>query len=233
MQAIDCDLWRVHGPDVRLPGGPRMPMYATVARLADRTLAIYNPCKLDDATAAAIEREGEVAHVIAPNLLHHLYAGEAIARWPRATLHAPTGLAAKRADLPRARPLTDPEPAWQSTLETLALVGVPKIDETIMFHRASGTLVCADFLFNVTAPANLRTRLLLRLTGTGGGELRQSRMWKLLAKDKPALAAAFAQALDWPIRQVAPVHGPHVVIDSATLAPKLRISPLRKLLGSR
>ncbi|HVK85841.1 MAG TPA: DUF4336 domain-containing protein [Kofleriaceae bacterium] len=233
MQAIDGDLWRVQGPDARLPGGARLPVYATVARLADRTLAIYNPCKLDDAAAAAIEREGEVAHVIAPNLLHHLYAGQAMARWPRATLHAPPGLAAKRADLPRARSLTDPEPAWRDALEALRLAGVPKIDETIVFHRASGTLVCADFLFHVTAPANLRTRLLLRLTGTGGGELRQSRMWKLLVKDKVALGAAFAQALEWPIRQVAPVHGPHVVIDSASLAPRLRISPLRKLLGSQ
>jgi hypothetical protein len=225
MQTIGPDLWHVQGPDVGLPGGARLPVYATVARLADRTLAIYSPCKLDEGMAAAIEREGEVAHVIAPNLLHHLYAGEALARWPRATLHAPPGLAAKRPDLPPARSLHDAAPPWQSTFDTLAIAGAPKVEETVLLHRASGTLVCADFVFNVTAPANLMTKLVLATTGTGGRELRQSRAWKLFAKDKAATRAAVAQLLAWPIRQVAPVHGPATEIDGAALAPRLRITP--------
>lgn len=233
MRPIAPDLWHVQGPDVRLPGGARLPLYTTVARLADRTLAVYSPCKLDDETAAAIEREGEVAHVIAPNLYHHLFAGKALARWPRATLHAPPGLAAKRPDLPRARPLTDPDPAWRTTFEPLALAGAPKLDETVLLHGASGTLVCADFVFHIRAPANLRTRLVVAMMGVGGGAVRQSRAWNLIAKDKPAVAAAFARVLDWPIRQVAPVHGPHAVIDSTALAGRLRIAPVKKLLGTR
>ncbi|MDX2093919.1 MAG: hypothetical protein SFX73_39155 [Kofleriaceae bacterium] len=225
MQTIAPDLWHVCGPDVRLPGGARLPLYAIVARLADRTLALYSPCKLDDAAAAAIEQEGEVAHVIAPNLLHNLYAGEALARWPRATLHAPPGLAAKRPDLPPSRSLHELEPAWQSTFETLAIAGAPKVDETVLLHRASGTLVCADFVFNVTEHANVMTKLVLAMTGTGGRELRQSRAWKMLAKDKPAIRGSVAQLLAWPIRQVAPVHGPAAAIDAAGLRARLRISP--------
>lgn len=225
MKTIGPDVWHVQGPDVRLPGGARMPLFATVARLPDRTLAIYSPCKLDDATAAAIEREGEVAHVIAPNLLHHLYAGEALARWPRATLHAPPGLAAKRPDLPPARSLHEAEPAWQGTFEPLAIAGAPKLDETVVLHIPSGTLLCADFLFHVTEPANSMTKLVLAMMGVGKRDLRQSRAWKMFAKDKAATKASVAQLLAWPIRQVAPVHGPATEIDAAALAPRLRIAP--------
>ena len=45
-----------------------------------------------------IEALGPVGHLFAPNLYHHVYAGEAQKRWPKARLHGASGLNRKRRD---------------------------------------------------------------------------------------------------------------------------------------
>jgi len=221
MKAIGDDIWRVSGPDFPLLGGARLPVASTIVRLPDRTVLVYAPVAFDDATVDGIAQLGEVAHVVAPNLLHHRFVGDALARWPRAALHAPAGLAAKRSDLPAARPLPEGDASWRASLEVISLSGAPKLDETVLFHRPSATLICADLVFHVTEPANLRTRLVLAAMGTGGGKLAQSRAWNTLAKDRSLLRPALERVLALPIAQVAPCHGPHLAIDAASLAPVL------------
>ena len=219
MRSIATDVWLLECGDVRMPVGVRMPLVTSVIRLPDRSLLVYSPAALDDLAAAEIDATGEVAHIVAPNLLHHLYAGAAVARWPRATLHGAPGLAAKRPDLVIQRELGgEVDPAWRDALDVELVRGAPKLNETVLFHRPSGILVCADFLFNVTRPANLRTRMVLAVMGSGGGKLGQSREWRFLARDRDAIRASIDRILSWPIAQVAPVHGDPVAIDAAGLA---------------
>lgn len=207
MHAITEGVWRVEGPDFRLPGGAYLPTSATVLRLADRTLLVYSPVDFTDDQAAAIAAAGEVAHVVAPNLFHHVFLSRAKQRWPRATLHAPPGLAAKVPDLGAHRSLADaPDPAW-ADLELEVIAGAPKIDEAVLFHRPSGTLVCADLFFHVTQPRNLRTRMILGMMGTGGRRFAQSRLWNRLIKDRPAAGRSAERILAWPVRHVTVAHG--------------------------
>lgn len=218
MNEVVSGVWRVDGMDLRMPGGVYMPLSATVLRLDDRSLAIYSPVAFTDEQAAAIDRAGEVAHVIAPNLYHYLFAKTAHARWPRATLWASPSLIGKALDA--ARPLTE---AALAGVETEMIAGAPKLDETVLFHRATGTLVCADFVFHVTQPRNLRTRFALSLAGVGGRRVAQSRAWRFLAKDKPATARSFDRILDWPIARLSPAHGQAAELGSDTLAARLRV----------
>lgn len=205
---------------MRMPGGVHMPLASTVIRLADRSLLLYSPIKLDDDQAAAIDAEGQVAHIVAPNLFHHLYVKAAHERWPKAKLHAAPGLAAKRSDLPFAGDLGNAP--LDPSVDVEVIGGAPKINEAILFHKPSRTLLVADFLFNVTNPANLRTRFALSVMGVGGRELKQSRMWSMLSKDKSAVRASIDRVLRWPIATIVPVHGEPVAITSEALAPKLK-----------
>jgi hypothetical protein len=91
----------------------------------------------------------------------------------------------------------------------------------VLFHRTSGTLLCADLLFHVTEPANLRTRMVLAAMGTGGRRLAQSRLWNAMRKDAAAMRASRDRILAWPIARVAPCHGPPVAVTSAELATVL------------
>lgn len=221
LKPLAPDLWRIDAAPLRLPGRLRLPVASTVIRLPDRTLLVYSPVRVDDVTAAALAAEGEVAHIVAPNLLHHLYVGPLAERFPRAIIHAAPGLAAKRPDLRIARELGTPDPAWGDAVDAVLIDGAPRINEAVLFHRPSGTLVCADLLFNVTRPENLATRMILAATGAGGRKLAQSRMWTLAVRNRDAARASLDRILAWPIERVAPVHGEVAEIDAAGLAPLL------------
>jgi hypothetical protein len=204
---------------MRMPGGVHMPLASTLLRLADGSLLLYSPVTLDDAQAAAINALGTVKHIVAPNLYPHLYLKAAHARWPSATVHAPPGLAAKRADVMIGNELTS---GALDGVDVEVIGGAPKINEVVLFHRASGAMLVADFLFNVTEPANARTRFVLALMGTGGKQLKMSRIWRFLGKDRPALRASIDRVLTWPIASVVPVHGEAMTITPTELAPKLK-----------
>jgi hypothetical protein len=224
MDEIARDVWQIRGPELRMPGGIMIPASSTVLRLPDRSLLVYSPLAFDDAAAAAIDAAGEVAHLVAPSRLHHLFAAAAAARWPRAAVHAAPGVADKQPALAAARVLGgEPGEAapWGDAVEHELVGGVPKLNEVVLFHRPSGTLVCADLVFHIQRPANLRTRFALALTGVGGGRLAQSREWSWLRKDRAAARASAARILAWPIARVAPCHGEPIEIDAAGLAPHL------------
>ena len=221
MHELGDGIWQVRGPDVAMPGGVRLPVRSTVVRLADRSLLVYSPVRFTDADAAAIDAAGEVAHVVAPNTFHHLFARAAKARWPRATLHAPAGLAARRPELTIERTLGDSDPAWRDTLDALAIEGAPRIDETVLLHRPTGTVICADLVFHVAAPATAMTRLVLAMMGVGGGRLAQSRAWRLFRQDRAKVRGSLDRLLAWPITQIAPCHGDPVAIDPPGLAARL------------
>lgn len=215
---IAADVWHVPAPSLRLPGGARMPIASTLVRLPDRSLLLYSPVPLDDARAAAIAELGDVAHIVAPNLWHHLYAKAAAERYPRATVHGAPGLAQKRSDLKIERELTVPDSTWGDALDAVVIDGAPKLNEAVLFHRPTGTVVCADLVFNLPAPETFMSRVLFAMTGVGGGRLAQSRAWKLAVRDRAAARASIDRLLSWDIRRVSPVHGSPVDIDGAALA---------------
>jgi hypothetical protein len=76
-------------------------------------------------------------------------------------------------------------------------------------------------VFNVTEPANLRTRFVLSMMGSGGRTLKQSRFWSLARKDRAAARASIERILAWPIARVVPCHGDVCAITSGELAPRL------------
>jgi hypothetical protein len=222
LQPIAPDVWHLPAPALlRFPGGLRMPLASTVIRLPDRSLLLYSPVELDDARVAALAELGEVAHIVAPNLLHHLWAPAAAARFPRATVHAAPGLRAKVAALANARELDTGDAAWRGVVDCAVIAGAPKINETVLFHRPSGTLLVADLVFNITEHASRMTTLTLKMMGVAGKQVAQSRVWKLAVKDRPATRSSLDAVLAWPIERVAPAHGAPAAIACRDLAGRV------------
>jgi hypothetical protein len=208
LRRLGPDLWQLEH-ELRLPGGVRMPVNATLIRLPDGGSLLYSPVPIDDAIAAEIEAIGPVRHLVAPSLMHHLWAGDAVRRWPNARLHAAPGLRAKRPDLRIDAELGErgEPPEWGGALDTVRVAGVDRLSEVVLFHRPSRTLVCADLVFHITRPANLATRMVLAAGGTGGGRLAQSRLWRLFTRDRAAARASTESILGWPIAGIAVTHG--------------------------
>ena len=179
-----------------------------VVRLGDGALLVHSPTPVDDALHAEIAALGPVAYLVAPNCFHHLHVTPFLTRFPGAKVYGAPGLAQKRPDLTLAGTLEDGAAVpWAGLLDHITLPGAPKLNEVVFLHRPSRSLLVTDLLFNVTAPDNWATALILRLMGTYK-RLGPSRLlrWRL-TKDRRALKAGVERMLAWDFARVLPGHG--------------------------
>jgi hypothetical protein len=137
----------------------------------------------------------------------------------------PEGLATKRPDLARDAALA--EGALAPGISALALHGAPSIDEFLVYHAASRTLVVTDLVFNVRRAVNFATWLVFALVAGTLGRLAPSRVWRWAVKDRRAFRASLTRALALDCERVVVAHGELVERDakaalSTALAPLLR-----------
>ncbi|HEU5057795.1 MAG TPA: hypothetical protein VFU21_14790, partial [Kofleriaceae bacterium] len=98
------------------------------------------------------------------------------------------------------------DPPWGGGLSAHLVDGAPRLNEVVLHHEASGTLITADLLFNIRTPANRRTALVLSIAGTRG-RLAKSREWWFLVKDKAAFTDSLDRILALPFDRVTMAHG--------------------------
>ena len=92
------DIWLADGGEAEVIGF-RYPTRMAVIRLTGGGLFIWSPITLTEGLKRELSALGEVAHIVAPNSLHHLFIAEWVVGYPTASLHAAPGLAGKRPDL--------------------------------------------------------------------------------------------------------------------------------------
>jgi hypothetical protein len=185
-----------------------MPIHTrmSVVRLSRDELLLYSPVALDPAQQQAIRALGRVAWIVAPNLYHHLYAGECARAFPGAQLLASPGLAAKRPDVSWSGSVPERSASpWADVLDHLYLDGNPTHREVVLYHRPSRALIVADLLGNI----RVLEGPLMKLFGwaNGWGRLAPPRSLRRMVRDRPAAARSLRALLAWDIATVIPCHG--------------------------
>lgn len=204
LEPVAKEVWTTARP-LRFFGvetGTRM----TVVRLADGRLFVHSPVALDPATREAVDTLGPVKAVVAPSLFHHLYVGEWMRAYPEAVVCACPGLERKRSDLDWSRVLgDDAEPEWRGELEQVFFGARPLESEVVFCHRASGTLVCADAIFNLGDHPSRYTRVVARLIGAR----KPGATWleRVLIRDRAAARAQVDRMLAWHADRIVLAHG--------------------------
>ena len=158
----DSGLWTFHqrlsvmGVEI----GTRM----TVVRLSDGSLLVHSPIRLTPELEQKLASLGRVEHVLAPNLDHYLFVEAFKQRYPQARFYAAPGVAAK---LPDAR--FDAELAFGQTaalgdgIEQAWFRSNHQLQELVLLHRATHTLITADLAFNIQVTDGLVSKLMLKL----------------------------------------------------------------------
>ncbi|MBL8610017.1 MAG: hypothetical protein JNL38_21960 [Myxococcales bacterium] len=196
---------------LRVAPGFTLPARCTVLGLDDGTVAVVSPLLFDDDAARAIEALGAVSLIVAPNRYHHLFAGQAKARWPAARLVGAPGLAEKRRDLALEGVLGEAG-ALPQELEAIVIEGAASVGEVALAHHATRTLVVTDLVFHVLAPEGALTPWILRAVGAHG-KLAQGVEWRLFTRDRGAAAASVARVLAFEADRLLMGHGEPVVGD--------------------
>lgn len=207
LRPIAENVW-AHETSLRMPGGVHLPSRATVIRASNGGLLLHAPLPLDAAVAAELARLGEVRWIVAPSAMHWLFVEGAKERYPHAEVLGAPALQRKLPGVPLtplpARGALDP--SLGDELEVLHIEGAPYMDEHVFLHRPSRTALVTDLLFNVRRSESFVTRFVLRLMGTLG-KTAQSRMWRLLVRDREAAATSASHLLDWDFRRLVMAHG--------------------------
>ncbi len=103
--------------------------------------------------------------------------------------------------------LNSPPPEWLPELEVIPIEGAPKMAESVLFHRPSGTLVVCDLLFHFPEIDSIWSKVLLTMVlGTDPAPGFSKRV-KMAIKDKAAFAASLNKVMELPVERVVPGHG--------------------------
>jgi hypothetical protein len=212
LQSIATNLW--HVPHAFKLSGTMVSTRMTVVRLSDGKLWLHSPVPLSERLRGQLDALGEVAYIVAPNKMHHLYLSACAAAYPSAQLFGAPGLAKKRPDVAGLRTLgPDPEAGWQHDLEQLQVRGVPIGNEVLWFHRASRTLIMTDLCQHWQGELAFGAALYARLTGVRK-RLAVPYTVRLMVKDKAAVAETARQILRWPFERVVMAHNAIVERDA-------------------
>jgi hypothetical protein len=186
----------------------------TVLKLGGDALLVCSPVMLTPERKAAVDALGRVAHLYAPNTYHHLRLGDWSRAYPQARVHAPPGLLRKRPDLRVDRVHgAMAEPDFAGVLDEVRIDGF-LLQETVLFHRPSRTLVLADLVHNIGRPTHGWTRVYTTLAGFWG-RVALSRVIRLSAfPDRVAARRSVDLMLSLPFERVVVGHGPPLLQDA-------------------
>jgi hypothetical protein len=204
LQPVAAGIWTARAPlrFLSFEIGTRM----TVVRLPDGSLLVHSPIRLDAVLRKDLDALGPVRHVVCPNLFHHTFAGPVLEAYPEAVLHAPAALGKKRRDLTIGRALGPTPPAeWQGALVPVSIEG-SMMNETVLFHEASGTLVSSDLLEYFASCDELWTRTYLRAAGVYQ-KATWNRLLRFLYRDRRAARRSIDRLLELPVERISIAHG--------------------------
>ena len=189
MHPVTQGVWTVPS-DLRF-AGLRLNTRMTICQVSEGGLVVISPIPLRSELKRDLRDLGEVRAIVAPNLLHHLSLGEWMDAFPEAESHAPPGLAAKRPDLAVQHVLGSAfDQAFGGDLRRLPIDGMPKLNESLFFHRASRTLIATDFCFFLPDATGM-TRLFTRWMGIDK-KTKCEPLFRALVRDRSAFRASLA-----------------------------------------
>jgi Domain of unknown function (DUF4336) len=146
--------------------GIRQRVRTTVVRLDDGSLLLHSPAPPTDALAEQLRALGPVRWLVVPNCFHHLGTPAAAAYFPEAQVVGPASALSRNKALKVHVDIHGAQFGEQvPELEGLPLLGVPFLDETVLYHRPTQTLLGADIVLCADAKDHWTCRFAARMTG--------------------------------------------------------------------
>lgn len=195
-------LWTDYDPvtNLGLPLGRRL----AVARGSEGQLVAFSPLPGSEKAFEDLKGIGEMAAFILPSRLHDAFYGDYFDQFPQAKFmageasildHPQWPLTAIASSLPELR-----------GFRYLDLAGMPRVQEHVFLHEASGTLILADILANIRRSDQPLTRVLMRLADMGERP-KPSRLFRWLVSSKPDFAVSIREVLTWEFDRIIGGHG--------------------------
>lgn len=219
LEQISESMWYAEH-DLFLVGGIHFRGRMTVVRLSDGSLWLHSPIPIDDELASEIADLGDVKHIVAPCLFHHLHFKKCAERYTGARKYGVPGFDKKRPDIKFDEFLSGVAPtSWCGDIEQRLIEGVPKLNEVVFFHKSTKTLIVTDLVFHIYEVKNWISRVVFRMVGAYQ-KLSQSRLIRSVTKDRNAAKASVQKMLEWDFQRLVMAHGRIVEEDAKARTAK-------------
>lgn len=183
-------------------GGVRLRARTTVVRLDDGSLLLHSPAPPSAALSEQLRALGPVRWLVVPNCFHHLGAPAAAAHFADAQVVGPASALSRNNALKLHVGIRDAQFVEQlPELEALPLLGVPFLDETVLYHRPTQTLLGADIVLCAGAEDHWTWRWAARITGCYE-RVRVPPDVKTKIPDKDAAARSIRAMLERPFQRL-------------------------------
>ena len=203
MEQIAENVWVLQFP-LRLLG-VAIGRAVTVIRLSSGKVVVHSTAPFTPADLAQIRDVGEPAWLVEASKFHDSYAKSGRAALPGIPYLAPEGFAEVAGV--ETQPLLPAPAEWAGELEVLELEGMPKVREHVLFHRASGTLIVADVLFNFGRGGSAWTRFFARYVMRLREFVGMSPFFRLMIRDRAAFRRSVEEMMRWEFDRVIVAHG--------------------------
>jgi hypothetical protein len=202
----DADLWSVEHELAWQGGLVPIPVRMTVIRLGGGQLILHSPVPISPELRQELDALGPVGFIVVPRA-HGRFAEQVSQVYPSARLLAAPGAPRKRRSLAFHASLADRPPAgWAGRVESHLVLGF-RLQEVVLFHRSSRTLVLTDLCFNVQRSSSRVARLFFRANGMWQ-RFGPSRIIRRTAvSDRAALQRSLELVLRWDFERIVPGHG--------------------------
>ncbi len=187
----------------------------TVMRLEDGRLVIHSTAPFSEDDVKEIRSLGEPAYLVEATRFHDTFAAEGRRAFPEIPYFVPD---AARSWAQGGRNLSDwpADLAWE--VEVREIAGMLSVREHLFFHRASGTLILCDLLFNIGPGGDCWTRIMMGWVNRAYGRPAVSRLYRSTIRDRDAFRHSMRTVLDdWDFRRLVVGHGTIVETDGKTV----------------
>ncbi len=209
LQRFGENIWIADGEMVNFYSFP-YPTRMTVIRLDGGKLFVHSPIGTD--IIEEVLTLGDVAYIVSPNKIHHLFMGDWAELFPKAKMYASPGLAKKRKDLKFAATLDDNAPEeWSREIDQVILKGSFAMQEVAFFHRPTRTMIVADMIERLEGHGwSWWKKIAGRMDGLMGEKGAMPKEWRASFIRRGKARECVERMLAWQPEKIIIAHGPCV-----------------------
>jgi hypothetical protein len=209
MKEVAENLW-VLPYSLRLFGGD-LRRVVTIVRLRSGALVIHSTGPFTPEDVAGIVRLGKPAWILDIMLRHDTFAKQGRQSFLNIPFLAPEGFS-ERVGFP-TEPLIPAPAAWGDELRILRLEGIPSMQEHVVFHHPSRTLIVGDMLFNFGPDTSGWTRFLVLCAVGSKHHPGMSKPFRMAIKDQSAFRRSVEVLMAWDFDRIIVGHGEIIETD--------------------
>lgn len=147
-----------------------------------------------------------VSDLVAPNLMHGGGIVRAHKIYHKAKVWGAPGSRKVKPKIPWTNELSVKDWPYQEELPMIQIEGIPRMRECVFVHKASGTLIVADLVFNLRRPRGFWSWVILNLFGTYD-RFAVSRLFMRWVEGKEAFTQSMREIMKYDFDRIIMSHG--------------------------